>query len=66
VLDAVSPRTREIYFAQSAPAIAIREIADQWHFSHHDQTAYWRAALLAIMGSGETEERNGFPNRATE
>jgi|SRR5882724_4103084 len=65
VLDAVSPRTREIYFAHRA-GYSYSEIADHMAISHITIKRHIARALLAIMEHGETEERNGFPNRATE
>lgn len=64
VLDAVSVRTREIYFAHRA-GYSYAEIADHMGISHITIKRHIARALLAIMEHGETEE-NGFPNRATE
>jgi RNA polymerase sigma factor (sigma-70 family) len=64
VLDAVSPRTREIYFAHRA-GYSYAEIADSLNISHITIKRHIARALLAIMEHGETEE-NGTPNRAAE
>jgi RNA polymerase sigma factor (sigma-70 family) len=64
VLDAVSLRTREIYFAHRA-GYSYSEIAEHMGISHITIKRHIARALLAIMEHGETEE-NGFPNRATE
>jgi RNA polymerase sigma-70 factor (ECF subfamily) len=64
VLDAVSPRTREIYFAHRA-GYSYSEIADHMNISHITIKRHIARALLAIMEHGETEE-NGTPNRAAE
>src|ERR1700675_2623363 len=64
LLDAVSRRTREIYFAHRA-GYGYAEIAAHMGVSHITIKRHIARALLAIMEQGETEE-NGFPNRATE
>ena len=64
VLDAVSLRTREIYFAHRA-GYSYAEIADHMNISHITIKRHIARALLAIMEHGETEA-NGTPNRATE
>jgi RNA polymerase sigma factor (sigma-70 family) len=64
VLDAVSPRTREIYFAHRA-GYSYAEIADSLNISHITIKRHIARALLTIMEHGETEE-DGTPNRAAE
>ncbi len=64
VLDAVSLRTREIYFANRA-GYSYAEIADHMGISHITIKRHIARALLAIMEHGETEE-DEIPNRATE
>ena len=64
VLDAVSPRTREIYFAHRA-GYSYAEIADSLNISHITIKRHIARALLAIMEHGEPDE-NGTPNRAAE
>src|SRR3981081_4381707 len=63
-LDAVSLRTREIYFAHRA-GYSYAEIADHMNISHITIKRHIARALLAIMEHGETEA-NGTSNRATE
>ena len=64
VLDAVSPRTREIYFAHRA-GYSYAEIADSLNISHITIKRHIARALLAIMEHSETEE-NGTQDRAAE
>jgi RNA polymerase sigma factor (sigma-70 family) len=64
VLDAVSLRTREIYFAHRA-GYSYSEIADHMAVSHITIKRHIARALLAIMEHGETEE-NGTPDRTAE
>jgi RNA polymerase sigma factor (sigma-70 family) len=64
VLDAVSVRTREIYFAHRA-GYSYAEIADHMNISHITIKRHIARALLAIMEHGETED-DGIPNRAIE
>ena len=64
VLDAVSLRTREIYFAHRA-GYSYSEIADHMGISRITIKRHIARALLAIMEHGEAEE-DGFPNRAIE
>jgi RNA polymerase sigma factor (sigma-70 family) len=64
VLDAVSLRTREIYFAHRA-GYSYSEIANHMGISHITIKRHIARALLAIMEHGETEE-NGLENRSTE
>jgi RNA polymerase sigma factor (sigma-70 family) len=64
LLDSVSLRTREIYFANRA-GYSYAEIASHLGVSHITIKRHIARALLAIMEHGETEE-NGIPNRATE
>ena len=64
LLDAVSLRTREIYFAHRA-GYSYAEIADHMGISHITIKRHIARALLAIMEHGEPE-RNEIPNRATE
>jgi RNA polymerase sigma factor (sigma-70 family) len=64
VLDAVSLRTREIYFAHRA-GYSYSEIADHMSISHITIKRHIARALLAIMEHGETEE-NGTPDRTAE
>ena len=64
VLDAVSLRTREIYFAHRA-GYSYSEIADHMAISHITIKRHIARALLAIMEHGETEE-NGTPDRTAE
>jgi RNA polymerase sigma-70 factor (ECF subfamily) len=66
VLDAVSPRTREIYFASRA-GYSYAEIAAHLDISNITIKRHMARALLAIMehnrtGRGETEE-DGIANR---
>jgi RNA polymerase sigma factor (sigma-70 family) len=64
VLDAVSLRTREIYFAHRA-GYSYDEIADHMNISRITIKRHIARALLAIMEYGE-REGNGTPNRAVE
>jgi RNA polymerase sigma factor (sigma-70 family) len=64
VLDAVSLRTREIYFANRA-GYSYAEIADHMGISQITIKRHITRALLAIMEHVETEE-DGIPNRSTE
>ena len=64
LLDAVSLRTREIYFAHRA-GYSYAEIADNMNISHITIKRHIARALLAIMEDGDREE-NGTPDRATE
>jgi RNA polymerase sigma factor (sigma-70 family) len=63
-LDAVSLRTREIYFAHRA-GYTYAEIADHMNISHITIKRHIARALLAIMEHGDREE-NEIPNRAAE
>src|ERR1700722_11186336 len=63
-LDAVSLRTREIYFAHRA-GYSYAEIAEHMNISHITIKRHIARALLAIMEHGETED-DGTPNRAIE
>ena len=69
VLDAVSPRTREIYFAHRA-GYSYAEIAAHMDISNITISRHIARALLAIvehtrMERGETEE-DGITNRTVE
>jgi RNA polymerase sigma factor (sigma-70 family) len=64
LLDAVSPRTREIYFAHRA-GYSYAEIADQMNISHITIKRHIARALLTIMEHGNTEE-DGISNRTAE
>jgi RNA polymerase sigma factor (sigma-70 family) len=64
VLDAVSLRTREIYFAHRA-GYSYAEIADQMNISRITIKRHIARALLAIMEHSDRES-NGTPNRAAE
>jgi DNA-directed RNA polymerase specialized sigma24 family protein len=64
VLDAVSLRTREIYFAHRA-GYSYAEIAEHMNISRITIKRHIARALLAIMEHGETED-HGTSNRATE
>jgi RNA polymerase sigma factor (sigma-70 family) len=64
LLDSVSVRTREIYFAHRA-GYSYAEIAESLGISHITIKRHIARALLAIMEHGEPEE-NGFANRAAE
>ena len=69
VLDAVSPRTREIYFAHRA-GYSYAEIATHMDISNITISRHIARALLAIvehsrMEQGETEE-DGITNRTVE
>jgi RNA polymerase sigma factor (sigma-70 family) len=63
-LDAVSLRTREIYFATRA-GYSYAEIAEHMNISRITIKRHIARALLAIMEHGETED-DETPNRATE
>jgi RNA polymerase sigma factor (sigma-70 family) len=64
VLDAVSLRTREIYFAHRA-GYSYTEIAAHMNISHITIKRHIARALLAIMEHGDRDE-NDTPNRAAE
>ncbi len=64
VLDRVSRRTREIYFAHCA-GYSYAEIADHMGVSHVAIKRHIARALLAIMEHGEPED-SGTANRAVE
>lgn len=64
LLDAVSLRTREIYFAHRA-GYSYAEIADQMDISHITIKRHIARALLAIMEHGDTE-KNAISNRTAE
>jgi RNA polymerase sigma factor (sigma-70 family) len=64
LLDAVSIRTREIYFAHRA-GYSYAEIADHMGISRITIKRHIARALLAIMEHGEPEE-HGIPNSAAE
>jgi RNA polymerase sigma factor (sigma-70 family) len=64
LLDAVSLRTREIYFAHRA-GYSYAEIADHMGISHITIKRHIARALLAIMEHGEMED-HGIPKRAAE
>jgi RNA polymerase sigma factor (sigma-70 family) len=64
VLDAVSLRTREIYFATRA-GYSYAEIAEHMDISQITIKRHIARALLAIMEHGETED-DETPNRAAE
>jgi RNA polymerase sigma-70 factor (ECF subfamily) len=64
VLDTVSLRTREIYFAHRA-GYSYAEIADHMGIAHITIKRHIARALLAIMEHREAED-NGTPNRAIE
>jgi RNA polymerase sigma factor (sigma-70 family) len=64
VLDAVSPRTREIYFAHRA-GYSYAEISDHLGISHITIKRHIARALLAIMEVGESEE-NGTSKSANQ
>jgi RNA polymerase sigma-70 factor (ECF subfamily) len=63
-LDAVSLRTREIYFAHRA-GYSYAEIADHMNISHITIRRHIARGLLAIMEHGDRED-DGTPTRATE
>jgi RNA polymerase sigma factor (sigma-70 family) len=63
VLEAVSPRTREIYFAHRA-GYSYAEIARQMDISNITIKRHIARALLAIMEQGGTEDE--IANRAAE
>jgi RNA polymerase sigma factor (sigma-70 family) len=64
LLDAVSVRTREIYFAHRA-GYSYGEIAAHMGISQITIKRHIARALLAIMDHGDTDE-NGLANRPTE
>jgi RNA polymerase sigma-70 factor (ECF subfamily) len=64
VLDAVSLRTREIYFAHRA-GYSYAEIAAHMNISHITIKRHIARALLAVMEHGDRDE-NDTPNRAAE
>jgi RNA polymerase sigma factor (sigma-70 family) len=64
VLDAVSLRTREIYFAHRA-GYSYAEIAEHMNISHITIKRHIARALLAIMEHGD-RDNDGTPNRAAE
>jgi RNA polymerase sigma factor (sigma-70 family) len=64
VLDAVSVRTRQIYFAHRA-GYSYAEIADYMNISQITIKRHIARALLTIMEHGD-REGNGTPNRAAE
>jgi RNA polymerase sigma factor (sigma-70 family) len=64
LLDAVSLRTREIYFAHRA-GYSYAEIADHMNISRITIKRHIARALLTIMEHG-AEEANGTANRASE
>jgi RNA polymerase sigma factor (sigma-70 family) len=64
VLDAVSLRTREIYFAHRA-GLSYAEIADHMNISQITIKRHIARALLTIMEHRD-REANGPPNRAAE
>lgn len=64
VLDAVSQRTREIYFAHRA-GYSYAEIAEQMNVSHITIKRHIARALVAIMERCETDE-DGIANHAAE
>jgi RNA polymerase sigma-70 factor (ECF subfamily) len=63
-LDAVSVRTREIYFAHRA-GYSYTEIADHMSISHRTIKRHVARALLAIMEHGDREDHE-TPARAFE
>jgi RNA polymerase sigma-70 factor (ECF subfamily) len=69
LLDAVSPRTREIYFAHRA-GYSYAEIAAQMDIAHITIKRHIARALLAIMEHGGTKEdeteEDGIANRTAE
>jgi len=64
VLDAVSLRTREIYFAHRA-GYSYAEIADHMNISHITIKRHIARALLAIMEHGD-RKANGTAHRLSE
>jgi RNA polymerase sigma factor (sigma-70 family) len=64
LLDAVSLRTREIYFAHRA-GYSYAEIAEQMDISHITIKRHIARALLTIMEHGGADE-DGIATRATE
>jgi RNA polymerase sigma-70 factor (ECF subfamily) len=64
VLDAVSIRTREIYFAHRA-GFSYAEIAAHMDISHITIKRHIARALMAIMEHGKADE-NGTPARTAE
>jgi len=63
LLDAVSRRTRDIYFAHRA-GYSYAEISQHMGISHITIKRHIARALLAIMEGGEPD--NGIANRASE
>ncbi len=64
LLDSISRRTREIYFAHRA-GYSYAEIADHMGISHITIKRHIARALLAIMERGEMDD-DGITNRAAE
>jgi len=64
LLDAVSRRTREIYFAHRA-GYSYAEIAEHMGISHITIKRHIARALLAIMEHGEPQD-SGIANSASE
>jgi RNA polymerase sigma factor (sigma-70 family) len=64
LLDAVSRRTRDIYFAHRA-GYSYAEISEHMGISHVTIKRHIARALLAIMESGEADD-HGTTSRATE
>ncbi len=64
LLDSISRRTREIYFAHRA-GYSYTEIADHLGISHITIKRHIARALLAIMEQGEMDD-DGITNRAAE
>jgi RNA polymerase sigma factor (sigma-70 family) len=64
LLDAVSRRTRDIYFAHRS-GYSYAEISEHMGISHVTIKRHIARALLAIMESGEPDD-HGTTNRATE
>jgi RNA polymerase sigma-70 factor (ECF subfamily) len=64
VLDAVSRRTRDIYFAHRA-GYSYAEIAAHMNLSHITIKRHIARALLAIMEDGDADE-HGIPGRPAE
>jgi RNA polymerase sigma factor (sigma-70 family) len=63
LLDAVSRRTRDIYFAHRA-GYSYAEISEHMGISHITIKRHIARGLLAIMEGGEPDD--GIANRATE